>query len=79
MERFMEVEIRDHLLGGKVWHKKGDQRYWHREDGPAFICENGDEEEWYYYNKKYYNPEDMPLNLFLNYCKWEYRKNGGRS
>ncbi len=75
----MEVEIRNvhplDLNGGKIWHIKGNRGYYHREDGPARIFGDG-REFWWYYNERYSNIKDMPLNLFLAYCKWEYKKNG---
>ncbi len=77
----MEIKIRESFDGyhGKVYHEKSDLRYYHREDGPALIYDRYVDgkfrEFWYYYNKQYLNPKQMPLNLFLAYCKWEYMKN----
>jgi hypothetical protein len=48
----------------------------HREDGPALIFHKNGHESWWLYNKVYHNAKDMPLNLFLAYVKWEYRKHG---
>ncbi len=71
----MEIEIRtEDLSRSKIWYKKNNPNYWHREDGPALICSDG-EVSWWYYGRKYEYPETMPLNLFLAYCKWEYNKN----
>ncbi len=70
----MEIEFSINRLC-TYWHKKGASVYWHREDGPARIYKDG-REFWYYYDEHYDKPEDMPLNLFLAYCKWEYKKNG---
>jgi hypothetical protein len=73
----MEVKCR-HLMSGEglVWHKNGSEMYYHREDGPAVVHFNGIE-YWWYYDTKYVNPEKMPLNLFLAYVKWEYKKKHG--
>lgn len=43
----------------------------HREDGPAEFI--GNSEHWYL-NDVYYDPEDMPMKLFMTYCNWEYKK-----
>ena len=69
----MEIEIFEDNLA-KYWHKKGDVNYYHREDGPAVIW-NYRGEAWWYYNTLYKYPVEMPLNLFLAYVKWEYKKN----
>ncbi len=73
----MEVECLDSPYGngGCLWHKRGNPYYLHREDGPARIYCDG-MEVWYYHGRSYIDLENMPLNLFLAYCKWEYRKNG---
>ncbi len=47
----------------------------HREDGPAIIYKDG-EESWYLDDEYFNDPSYMPLNLFLAYCRWEYKKNG---
>ncbi len=68
------MKIQEYLDGyGNRWWYMGN--VFHREDGPAIIYNNG-EEAWYLYNKVYNDPKEMPLNLFLAYCKWEYNKNG---
>ncbi len=72
----MKIEIRIDLDNTKVWYKMGDWFYYHREDGPAVICSDG-KEYWWYHSRKYYDPKDMPLNLYLAYCRWENKKNGG--
>ncbi len=73
----IKISVNDRL---KKWHKKDDENYWHREDGPALIVDDT-AESWWYYDIPYttrggiHEHEKMPLNLFLAYCKWEYRKN----
>ncbi len=71
----MEIKMSINSNGTKTWHNKDDTNYWHREDGPARVLYNG-EEYWWYYNQLYHDEYVMPLNLFLAYCRWEYRKNG---
>ncbi len=48
--------------------------YLHREDGPARIWPMSGKVEWWYENIYYSGPETMPLQLFLGYCKWEYKR-----
>ncbi len=69
----MKIVTRRHVAGGTIWYKENVLFYWHREDGPACIMDDGDE-EWYYHGYYFDNPKKMPLNLFLAYCKWEYNK-----
>ena len=67
---------------GNVRYFKSTSDELHREDGPAIIWNqaynnwHGHVEEWYLNDRFYKRPEQMPLNLFLAYCKWEYKKNG---
>ncbi len=68
----MEVKLA-YGMSVKVWHAINDPHYYHREDGPAVIWDDGDA-CWYYHNKRYKSYEEMPLNLYLAYCKWEYNK-----
>lgn len=45
----------------EIYHKKGDQDYWHREDGPAIIYYNKDgsiKYESYYINDRRLSKED---------------------
>ncbi len=70
----MEIVVRDHnTRKGKVWHWIHDNYYYHREDGPAVMFDDGKDYMWYYYNKVYQRPEEMPLNLFLAYVKWKFQ------
>ena len=59
----------------RIWHKEEEEYYYHREDGPAVIFSDN-KEAWYYYDIPYL-PMHMPLNLFLSYVKWEYKKLNG--
>ncbi len=75
----MKIDIiQKRFTDANVWCKKTNISYYHREDGPAVIYHNGII-EWWYYDKDYDTPEEMPLNLFLAYVKWEYKKHGNCS
>lgn len=52
--------------GDKYWCQYGK---FHREDGPAII-RHGGEEIWYLNDKQFSNPHEMPLSLFIVYCRW---------
>ncbi len=52
----------------EAWYIHGDM---HREDGPAEF--KGGKEYWVL-NDYYVEPSEMPLNVFLSYCKWTYKK-----
>ena len=72
----MEVEVTYRDTNGynqEIWHKKECPHYYHREDGPAYICNN--EESWIYHCKLY-KSEEMPLSLYIAYLKWELKKHG---
>ena len=59
--------------GNKFWIQNGQ---FHREDGPA-VFENYNESKGYnqvwYLNDIEYTPEEMPMSLFLAYCKWRLK------
>lgn len=68
----MEIEkITKHFNDGsyvEYYHKKGNDLYWHREDGPAFIRYNKNGSiryEEYWINSKLHR-EDGPANIRYN-------------
>ncbi len=71
----MQVEMRTRVNGDKIWHAEGFFFLYHREDGPAIEYADG-AEAWYFNDVYYSRPQDMPLNLFLAYVKWELKKHG---
>lgn len=56
--------------GAKFWFFDGQR---HRTDGPAYEGVDGSV-EWWFNNDRYDSPDEMPLSLFLAYCRWEREK-----
>ncbi len=54
----------------KEYHTYATITYWHREDGPAIEPTDG-RVQWYI-NGGEVKPENMPLRLFIAYCKYQY-------
>ncbi len=59
----------EYIYGNIIYHFKDSLI--HKEDGPAIIAPN-DINKWFLYGKEY-SYSDMPLSLFIAYCKWKYK------
>ena len=62
--------------GPAIWYPDGEFIMYyrfgmrHNPKGPAVLDVNRGICEWWLNDKKYSNPNDMPMNLFLSYIKW---------